>query len=86
MEESISHLLYKKKKDNLCDCPCRGPYRARTGDLHNAIVALSHAELTAPSCIKYTQGSKQSQSESSPYVWRMVKNGVTKRQGACANF
>ncbi len=25
----------------------RGPYRDRTGDLHNAIVALSHAELTA---------------------------------------
>jgi hypothetical protein len=24
-----------------------GPYRDRTGDLHNAIVALSHAELTA---------------------------------------
>ena len=52
-----------KKKDNHPDCPFRGPYRARTGDLHNAIVALSHAELTAPSCVKYTQGSKQSQSE-----------------------
>ena len=24
-----------------------GPYRARTGDLHNAIVALSQTELTA---------------------------------------
>ncbi len=36
-----------KKKDNHPDCPFRGPYRARTGDLHNAIVALSHAELTA---------------------------------------
>lgn len=26
----------------------RGPYRGRTGDLHNAIVALSQTELTAP--------------------------------------
>ena len=25
----------------------RGPYRGRTGDLHNAIVALSQTELTA---------------------------------------
>jgi hypothetical protein len=35
------------KKDNHSDCPFCGPYRARTDDLHNAIVALSHAELTA---------------------------------------
>ena|GEM_PF-5746326 len=26
-----------------------GPYRGRTGDLHNAIVALSQTELTAQS-------------------------------------
>ena len=51
----------KQKKDNRVDCPfrghgerIRGPYRDRTGDLHNAIVALSHAELTAR--MKYTCG------------------------------
>ena len=47
---------FKKKRTTIVDCPfhiqfygktTRGPYRARTGDLHNAIVALSHAELTA---------------------------------------
>lgn len=30
----------------------RGPYRGRTGDLHNAIVALSQTELTAPDEMK----------------------------------
>ena len=37
-----------------------GPYRARTGDLHNAIVALSHAELTARK-FKYSGLMPQSQ-------------------------
>ena len=47
----------EEKKDNRFDCPFgaitfRGPYRGRTGDLHNAIVALSQAELTALANIK----------------------------------
>jgi hypothetical protein len=52
----------KEKKDNLMRLSFHypeleadiirfvgGPYRARTGDLHNAIVALSQTELTARS-------------------------------------
>ena len=34
------------------DCPFGGPYRGRTGDLHNAIVALSQTELTARFTLK----------------------------------
>ena len=41
----------------------RGPYRDRTGDLHNAIVALSHAELTALRDTQYSQVREQCQRE-----------------------
>lgn len=57
----LNDFHLKKKKDNRSDCPfdvlhLRGPYRGRTGDLHNAIVALSQAELTALAFIKIAIG------------------------------
>lgn len=43
----------------------RGPYRDRTGDLHNAIVALSQTELTALFCTQDSQQTSESQFETS---------------------
>lgn len=55
----MTNLWKERKKDNLLRLSFKvsslppeiidlsGPYRDRTGDLHNAIVALSQTELTA---------------------------------------
>jgi hypothetical protein len=58
----------------------RGPYRGRTGDLHNAIVALSQTELTAPRLCQYTQRLKESQSRLSLHDGTVLGNFQKKHE------